>query len=80
MLDPAGRYQKGVKLVELDNSSVEWIGLVKMPYDIAFVLPDDTIQVMNTDDIQIDTRTTKGRKFYKSGLAAVISLEDNSQN
>ncbi|MBO4694624.1 MAG: DNA topoisomerase 4 subunit A [Clostridia bacterium] len=80
MLDPAGRYQKGVKLVELDNSVVEWIGLVKMPYDIAFILPDDSVQVMNTEDIQIDTRTTKGRKFYKSGLAAVISLEDKSQN
>ena len=79
-LDVAGRYQKGVKLVELDNSTVEWIGLVKMPYDIAFILPDETVSVMNTEDIQLDTRTTKGRKVYKSGLAAVISLEDKSQN
>ena len=46
-----------------------------MPYDLAFVLPDESVSVVNTEDIPIDTRTTKGKKLFKGGIDTVISLE-----
>ena len=74
-LDETGRYLKGVKIVEIADSVVSWIGFVKMPYDLAFVLPDESVSVVNTEDIPIDTRTTKGKKLFKGGIDTVISLE-----
>ena len=59
-IDPSSRYLKGVKLVELEKGSVRFISTVKMPYDLAFVSGEE-VKVMNTEDIRLDTRTTKGK-------------------
>ena len=76
-LDVSNRYLKGVKITDVGDSIISWIGFVKMPYDLAVVLPDESVSVVNTEDIPIDTRTTKGKKLFKSGIDTVISLEQN---
>ncbi|MBQ9276990.1 MAG: hypothetical protein IJ226_05315, partial [Clostridia bacterium] len=64
-IDVSSRYLKGVKLVELDKSTVKFIATVKMPYDLAFVSGEET-RIINTEDIRLDTRTTKGKQIFKS--------------
>ena len=76
-LDVSNRYLKGVKITDVGDSIISWIGFVKMPYDLAVVLPDESVSVVNTEDIPIDTRTTKGKKLFKSGIDTVISLEQD---
>jgi len=61
-LEPLARYRKGIKIVELGkDSSVVFISYVKEPYDVAVV---DTFGVafkVNTEDVSIEGRTTKGK-------------------
>ena len=77
LLDIASRYQKGVKIAELDvNSNIAWVGFVKMPYDIAIVSSDEQVSVINTETIDIDARTTKGKKLIKKGILNIFSLEN----
>ncbi|MBO4554599.1 MAG: DNA topoisomerase 4 subunit A [Clostridia bacterium] len=64
-IDPSSRYLKGVKLVELEKGSVRFISTVKMPYDLAFVSGEE-VKVMNTEDIRLDTRTTKGKQIFRN--------------
>ena len=64
-IDPSSRYLKGVKLVELEKGSVKFISTVKMPYDLAFVSGEE-VKVMNTEDIRLDTRTTKGKQIFRN--------------
>ncbi|MBQ3755136.1 MAG: hypothetical protein II867_03145, partial [Clostridia bacterium] len=64
-IDVSSRYLKGVKLVELEKSYVKYIATVKMPYDIAFAAGDETT-IINTENIRLDTRTTKGKQIFKS--------------
>ncbi len=74
-IDAASRYQKGVKLVELDRSVIKYIGVVKMPYDMAIVT-DGKTNIVNTENIRIDTRTTKGKQIFKNvKVELVVSLE-----
>ena len=74
-IDPASRYLKGVKIVELDRGKVVYIGTVKMPYDLAVVSGGETFRV-NTEDIRLDTRTTKGKLTYKAGITAAAKLPE----
>ena len=76
-LDVSNRYLKGVKITDVGDSIIAWIGFVKMPYDLGVVLPDESVTVVNTEDIPIDTRTTKGKKLFKNGIDTVISLEQS---
>ena len=64
-IDPLSRYSKGVKLVELEKATVKFISTVKMPYDLAFAVGEET-KVVNTEDIRLDTRTTKGKQIFKN--------------
>ncbi len=64
-IDLASRYLKGVKLVELDNAKVKYIGLVKMPYDLVIGAGDE-LKIVNTESIRIETRTTKGKPIVKN--------------
>lgn len=64
-IDLAARYQKGIKLVELDGSKVKYVGLVKMPYDIIVGVGDE-IRLLSTEAIKIETRTTKGKPIEKN--------------
>lgn len=76
-IDIASRYLKGVKIIELENSFVKYVGIVKMPYDLAFVSNGETA-IINTEDLRIDTRTTKGKQITKNGIEVVIPVNDEN--
>lgn len=76
-LDPASRYLKGVKLVDLDKSVVKFISTVKMPYDLA-VVGDGRTTLINSEDIRLDTRTTKGKQLIKGKVLMATKLEFDS--
>jgi len=65
-LDITSRYNKGVKIVELDDRcSVRFAHLVKMPCELALSVGGET-KVINSEDIRIDGRTTKGKPLFKN--------------
>ena len=71
-IDPGSRYNKGVKLIELSaGSKVAFVGTVKMPYDLVVRTPAGAERV-NTEDIRLDTRVTKGRQAYKAGIVSAV--------
>ncbi len=74
-LEPTSRYLKGVKIVDLDKSKVKYVGMVKEPYDLAVVV-DGKTDIINTEDIRLDTRTTKGKQMYKSNIALVTKISE----
>lgn len=74
-IDPGARYLKGVKIVEMDKGTVVYIGTVKMPYDLAVNSGGDTF-VVNTEDIRLDTRTTKGKLAFKAGITGAARLPE----
>ena len=61
-----------VKLIELSaGSKVAFVGTVKMPYDLVVRTPAGAERV-NTEDIRLDTRVTKGRQAYKAGIVSAV--------
>ncbi len=61
-LEPLARYRKGIKVVELGkDSSVVFISYVKEPYDVAVIDTFGVAFTVNTEDISIEGRTTKGK-------------------
>jgi DNA gyrase subunit A len=74
-LEPTSRYLKGVKIVDLDKSKVKYVGMVKEPYDLAVVV-DGKTDIINTEDIRLDTRTTKGKQIYKSNITLVTKISE----
>lgn len=78
LIDPSSRYLKGIKIIELDKSRVNYVGTVKMPYDLAFALADG-VSVVNTENIRIDTRTTKGKQMFKQKVVFVTPI-NNGEN
>ncbi len=73
-LEVGSRYLKGVKLIETADSSVTFVDYVKMPYNIAVVGGGET-KIVNTEEIRIDTRTTKGKQMFKQGIDLIVKLE-----
>jgi len=78
LIDPSSRYLKGIKIIELDKSFVKYVGTVKMPYDLAFVSGGKT-NIVNTEDIRIDTRTTKGKQLFKQEVTLVTPVNEGEQ-
>ena len=74
-LEPTSRYLKGVKIVDLDKSKVKYVGMVKEPYDLAVVV-DGKTEIINTEDIRLDTRTTKGKQMYKANITLVTKISE----
>lgn len=74
-LDVSSRYLKGIKIIELDKSYVKYVGTVKMPYDLAFVSGGAT-NIVNTESIRLDTRTTKGKQMFKTDIEFVTRVND----
>ncbi|MEG1529077.1 MAG: DNA gyrase subunit A, partial [Clostridia bacterium] len=72
-LEISSRYLKGVKIIDLEKSKVKFVSPVKMPYDIAVVAADNT-SILNTEDIRIDTRTTKGKQIFKQKISFVTKI------
>lgn len=75
-LDVSNRYLKGVKIVELGkDSQVFFVCIVKLPYDLA-VLVGDNVKIVNTEDIRLDTRTTKGKSIVKGDISEIIPFKN----
>ncbi len=75
LIEPTSRYLKGIKIIELDKSYVKYVGTVKMPYNLAFATKDG-VHVVNTEDIRIDTRTTKGKQMFKQEIEFVTPISE----
>lgn len=74
-LEVGNRYLKGVKIVDLADNKVIFASIVKTPYNIA-LLQGEEVTVVNTEDIRIDTRTTKGKTLSKSKIDKAARLCD----
>ncbi len=61
-IEPMARYRKGIKVCELGQSNnIVYASYVKEPYDIAVVDNFGICFGVNTEDISIEGRTTKGK-------------------
>ncbi len=61
-IEPMARYRKGVKIVELGkDGKVVYAGYVKHPFDVAVVDTFGVVFSVNTEDVSIESRTTKGK-------------------
>ena len=61
-IEPMDRYRKGVKLVELGkDSTVVFARHVKQPFDVAVIDTFGVAFTVNTEDLSIEGRTTKGK-------------------
>ena len=46
-----------------------------MPYDLAVNSGAETFRI-NTEDIRLDTRTTKGKQMFKAGIISAAKLPE----
>ncbi len=61
-IEPMARYRKGVKIVELGKTNkVVYASIVKEPYDIAVIDTFGVAFTVNTEELNIEGRTTKGK-------------------
>ena len=61
-IEPLARYRKGVKICELGKSGkIVYAGYVKEPFDLAVIDTFGVAFTINTEDISIEGRTTKGK-------------------
>lgn len=61
-IEPMARYRKGIKIVELGkDASVVYSSYVKEPFDIAVIDTFGVAFTVNTEDLSIEGRTTKGK-------------------
>ena len=61
-IEPMARYRKGIKAVELGkDSKVVYANSVKEPFDIVVIDTFGVAFTVNTEDINIENRTTKGK-------------------
>ena len=59
-IEPMARYRKGVKICTLDGERVVYGGFVQEPFQLA-VLEAESAFAINTEDISIESRTSKGK-------------------
>jgi len=61
-IEPMARYRKGIKVVELGKEAkVVYAGYVKEPFDVAIIDTFGVAFTVNTEDLSIEGRTTKGK-------------------
>ena len=61
-IESMARYRKGIKVVELGkDSKVVYANCVKEPYDLAVIDTFGVAFTVNTEDLNIENRTTKGK-------------------
>jgi DNA gyrase/topoisomerase IV subunit A len=65
-IDPKNRYGKGVTLCDVKKpKEIAYIDLVKEPFDFAIYFADGELIAVNTEDIDIEQRTSKGKNILK---------------
>ena len=60
-IEPMARYRKGIKIVTLGSSKVIYAGYVKEPFDLAIIDNFGVCFKVNTEELSIENRTTKGK-------------------
>ncbi len=61
-IEPSARYRKGVKICELGRvNKIVYADYVKEPYDFAVIDNFGVAFSLNTEDVAIESRTTKGK-------------------
>ena len=61
-IEPMARYRKGIKVCELGKSNkIVFASTVKEPYDVAVIDNFGVAFAVNTEDLSIEGRTTKGK-------------------
>ena len=82
-IDTMKRNRKGVKVIDLaktKKSRLVFAGVVTEPYDLVLVDQNKAFKVVNSEDIMIEARTTKGKPQVKDGeiTLAVRQTEDDA--
>lgn len=73
-IEPSKRYRKGLRLIDLNGKNgmfLMYCDYVRMPYDIAFTTREGELKILNTENIDIESRTTKGKALMKTPIAEV---------
>ncbi len=61
-IEPQGRNGKGIKICELGKvNKLVYAGIVKEPYELAVIDSFGVAFIVNTEDLSIENRTTKGK-------------------
>ena len=62
-IDPLPRYRKGVQITSLKGTELIFADYVTEPYTLAVRTDEDEVLEIDTEDIPIDTTSTRGRPF-----------------
>ena len=65
-IDPKNRYGKGVTLCDVSKpKDLAFVSLVTNPFDFAIFFADGELVAVNTEDVDIEARTSKGKNILK---------------
>ena len=65
-IEPKNRYGKGVTLCDVQKAKdLAFVSLVTNPYDFAIYFIDGDMVAVNTEDVDIEARTSKGKNLLK---------------
>ncbi|MGN0804283.1 MAG: DNA topoisomerase (ATP-hydrolyzing) subunit A [Candidatus Coproplasma sp.] len=78
MFAPLGRGRKGMMIVD-GKSEVIFADYVTVPYKVAIIYSDSTVAELDTEDISIDQRPSKGKPLANaSAVSGAVSLKYRS--
>ena len=82
LIDPIGRACKGVIIADVkDCGSLLFADYVTIPYTLAVINKDGSVAELNTEEINIENRVTKGKKLKRNppvDPAKVVALKQKS--
>jgi DNA gyrase/topoisomerase IV subunit A len=73
LIDPIARGRKGLMITD-SKSTVLFAEYVTIPYNLAIINEDKTIAEIETEDIPIDARVSKGKPIKRADITSVKSL------
>ncbi len=73
LIDPLGRGRKGVMICD-SKSNVLFADYVTLPYVLAVTAEDGAVTELQTEDIPIDGRASKGKPMKSVGITTVKSV------
>lgn len=80
LFDEHGRGSKGMMIADLkDKGNLIFADYVTMPYKLAVVGEDKSVLEVDTEDISIENRVSKGKPILKTGVSAVVALKYKSE-
>jgi len=79
LFQPMGRGRKGMMIVD-GKSKVAFADYVTVPYKLAVVRTDNSVEEMDTEDISIEPRPSKGKPLARAAeVERVIALKYRSE-